>query len=279
MNFKIFSDLHIEFYDTTNLNKIKRNLERYFPQEESDKDTILLLAGDIGIYKNWDITYKPVFNYFSKRFKQVIAIPGNHSWYGSEIWDNEKEFLKDKQLPKNVLYGDNYSYLINDTIIIASCLWTDMNKENPLNMNYIQMRMNDYVKIKKSNDSDVYSPYKKCILAQDTIDRHKISKQFIIDELINANKNGIKNKIILSHHAPSYQSISNIYKSDSLNSAYCNDLDDIMIEYGVNLWCHGHIHTNLDYMIENTRVICNPFGYHNYQVNPEFDYKLKINID
>ena len=69
MKFKIFSDLHIEFYDTTNLNKIKRNLERYFPQEESDKDTILLLAGDIGIYKNWDSTYKPVFNYFSKRGK------------------------------------------------------------------------------------------------------------------------------------------------------------------------------------------------------------------
>ena len=43
-----------------------------------------------------------------------------------------------------MIYGDDFSYQIDkDTIIIGCCLWTDMNKENPLFMNYAQGAMND----------------------------------------------------------------------------------------------------------------------------------------
>ena len=284
MKFKIFSDLHLEFYNTSDVRKIKRILENYFPAEENDKETILLLAGDIGTYKQWDLTYKIAFEIFSKQFKQVFAIPGNHSWYKSDIWGQENEFLKDKKLPKNVIYGDDFSYQIDkDTIIIGCCLWTDMNKENPLFMNYAQGAMNDYVYIKKpyeTNDMSVYQTYhKKTIIAQDTFDRHIKSKQFIIDKLNYACEQGIKNKIILSHHAPSFQSVDNQFRGDALNPAYCSDLESIMVDYNVTLWCHGHQHTSNDYMIENTRVIINSFGYHGYEVNPKFNPNLIIELN
>jgi hypothetical protein len=33
----------------------------------------------------------------------------------------------------------------------------------------------------------------------------------------------------------------------------------------IKLWTHGHTHELFDYMIGDTRVVCNPRGYINYE--------------
>ncbi len=287
MKFKIWSDLHLEFYNSSNINKIIRILSRYFPEQEDDKNTILLISGDIGTYIKWDLTYKIVFETFSKRFKKVIAVPGNHSWYESDIWNNETDFLKDKNIPENVFYGDNFFVdLDKNTRIIGSCLWTDMDKENPLFLKYIERMMNDYNLIREKSSSeykrDKFGSYEyknsKPIKSFQTLERFKKSKEFIISTLEDANKNNIKNKIILTHHAPTFYSVDSRYRDNKSNPAYCSNLEDIMFDYDVTLWVHGHIHGSNDYMVGNTRVVSNPFGYHNYDVNPEFNSNLIIDI-
>ena len=46
----------------------------------------------------------------------------------------------------------------------------------------------------------------------------------------------------------------------------------------MKLWIHGHVHNNFDYMIGDTRVICNPRGYEMYQENFEFKPDFEVDI-
>jgi hypothetical protein len=55
-----------------------------------------------------------------------------------------------------------------------------------------------------------------------------------------------------------------------LSTSYASNLEDIIEKYdNLKLWCHGHMHENCDYMLNGTRIICNPRGY--YTENPYFN--------
>ena len=44
------------------------------------------------------------------------------------------------------------------------------------------------------------------------------------------------------------------------------------------LWVHGHTHSSFDYNIHGTRVVCNPRGYEDHDLNPEY-YDIIIDLD
>ena len=68
---------------------------------------------------------------------------------------------------------------------------------------------------------------------------------------------------ILGHHAPSHKSIHPKYQNqDVMNHAFVNRLDEYIIDHPqIKLWVHGHVHDCWDYMIGDTRIVCNPRGY------------------
>jgi hypothetical protein len=174
---------------------------------------------------------------------------------------------------------DNDHIILGDTMIIGACLWSDFDNGNPTIMNFCQNRMNDYNLIKKPSVSEMYTSWSRStIRPQDVLDKFKISKNYIIEMLEKANELGIKNKIVVTHHAPSFQSVDTRYRDDSLNPAYCSSLEEIALTYNVNLWTHGHQHCSNDYMIGDTRVICNAFGYHAYDTNDDFKHDLVIEL-
>jgi hypothetical protein len=84
--------------------------------------------------------------------------------------------------------------------------------------------------------------------------------------------------VVVGHHAPSWKSIHPKYANQQMtNSAYASNLEDVMLDNPhVALWTHGHVHHCWDYMIGDTRVICNPHGYPNE--NPDFDPNLLIDL-
>jgi hypothetical protein len=49
----------------------------------------------------------------------------------------------------------------------------------------------------------------------------------------------------------------------------------------VQLWIHGHTHDSFDYLLNGTRIVCNPRGYARSGVNenPLFDPDLIIPVD
>jgi hypothetical protein len=77
-------------------------------------------------------------------------------------------------------------------------------------------------------------------------------------------ENKDKRCVVVGHHSPSFQSVSDEYKSEYLmNGAYHSSLEEVMLDRPqIKLWTHGHTHHPFDYVIGETRVVCNPRGYH-----------------
>jgi len=45
------------------------------------------------------------------------------------------------------------------------------------------------------------------------------------------------------------------------------------------LWCHGHMHSDVDFTKYGTRVVCYPFGYYNETKRDLKNYGLIIDTD
>ena len=130
-------------------------------------------------------------------------------------------------------------------------LWTNFNLfGNPgIARHTATLEMTDYKKIRLS--SVVFSKTTPC--------RHgRFTSQIV--ELVKRGNDKIcrEKRVIVTHHAPSKISIPHAHREQTVSAAYASHLDDFVAESGALLWIHGHLHTQKDYKIGNTRVICNP---------------------
>jgi Icc-related predicted phosphoesterase len=56
------------------------------------------------------------------------------------------------------------------------------------------------------------------------------------------------------------------------------DVSNEIIDHGPDLWVHGHTHNSFDYILGKTRVVVNPYGYKDVEVNPQYDKQLVIEL-
>ena len=66
-----------------------------------------------------------------------------------------------------------------------------------------------------------------------------------------------------------------------MNGGYASELSDYILDHPqIKVWCHGHIHYAFDYMIGDTRIVCNPYGYHNSRNNEPtgFNADCKVTV-
>lgn len=66
--------------------------------------------------------------------------------------------------------------------------------------------------------------------------------------------------VIVTHHAPSLQSIGPKWQGHFLNPFFANNLDFSMFP-NTKLWIHGHMHSPMDYAQDGIRVLAHPWGY------------------
>ena len=256
---RILSDLHLEFYN----HKIPMSYngrdmeERYFLSKTDDEaDQHLLLAGDIMTVKT-SFYWKHLIEDWSKRFKSVTVIAGNHEFYHSEYHQTLNYFADFYgSCGENVKFLHDNATLLPDSnyIIFGTTFWTNFNKGNLAEMMIAQRSMADYSCIKMAE---------RRLIPEDTIRFHEYSYRFL-DTFLKQFPHNVSSEhkaIVMTHHAPSFQSTHPKYKNSSLNSAFSSDKDHMIIAYQPKLWIHGHHHSSVDYMIDNTRVVCNPLGY------------------
>jgi Icc-related predicted phosphoesterase len=241
MKLKVLSDLHLEHCVACQV----------YPVGEGD---VLVLAGDILCAKHFktDGYIHQVYDRFlsdcSKNYDKVLYVLGNHEFYGYN-YEGAKRKLKDN-LPHNFHLLDNDTITINNWNFIGFTFWTDFRNENALEMMEAAQCMNDYKVIR------ITPKYRK-LNPSDTLAFHKESKKYLLKQLQTLNEN----VFVISHHAPSYQSIPQEYRKNS-NGAYCSNLDDVIVNHPqIKYWAHGHTHNAFNYMIDGCRVVCNPGGY------------------
>ncbi len=249
MRIQIVSDLHLEFSDINIQNT-----------ENAD---VLILGGDIMVASK---VHKPESEYgkrfrdflsrVSFQFPHVVYVMGNHEFYSDgKFFDSIEDMRAACAVHNNVYLLERDTKTIDDVVFVGGTLWTDMNKFDPLTLHAVRDMMNDYRAI--VNDKAGYRHLKPA----DTVERHRMTRDYI-KQIVSENKD--KKIVVVGHHTPSFQSCHEQYKHDYLmNGAYHSDLTDIMLDNPhIKLWTHGHTHHCFDYMVGETRVVCNPRGYH-----------------
>jgi predicted phosphodiesterase len=244
------SDLHLEFDHTI-----------IIPNAGAD---VLVLAGDICMakYIEDDIDF---FEQVSKDFKDIIYVMGNHEHYRYLYNDVVSDVKKALEAYPNIHVLNNESIVINGVKFIGSTLWTDMNKGDPMTLYNIRHMMSDYQIIKyRDNLGNYYT-----LRPENTYAAHQEAVHFIEEEL-NIDDMPV---VVVTHHSPSLLSIHSKYKDEKImNGGYSSDLSH-MFNSNLKLWIHGHTHHPFDYMVMDTRVVCNPHGYpneHDVNFNPEW---------
>lgn len=239
---------------------------------------ILILGGDIlcarHFRKNGPLrsVYTDFLKKCSDNFKNVLYIAGNHEAYGYN-YEGSWEVLKEN-LPKGVSLLENDHVKIQDWVFLGCTLWADFRGGNALEMMEAAQCMNDYKIIR-------ITPKFRKMYPEDTYRFHNQSRYYLEEKI----KEFKDDKVwVLTHHAPSYQSVHEKYKrSGIVNGAYVSHLDDMILAHPqIRVWSHGHTHNSFDYQIGNCRVVCNPRGYYNgfntADLNLDFDSNFEIDL-
>ena len=262
MKVRVCSDLHLEC------------CEHGHGVPDLGEGDVLILGGDIlcarHFKKNGPLhkVYDDFLQKCVKNFDEVLYIQGNHESY-SFHYDTTFNVLKE-HLPKSIHLMENSVVKIKDIVFLGATLWTDFRNENPLEMMEASRFLNDYKTIR------IGSNYRK-LRPEDTLEFHKKSKQFLLDTLPMFENQKVW---VLSHHAPSYQSISTKYRMETTNGSYASDFDDLILSHPqIKYFSHGHTHESFDYRIEECRVICNPRGYYNSYNNSGLNLNFNPNFE
>lgn len=275
MRINLISDLHLEFGDLT------------LPGGD-----VLILSGDVLEAKHLKmVDYTPEIVALNERmgvkshrymkffyeecakYKDVIYVIGNHEHYGFRF-DKTYNHLKE-HLPANIHLLEKESLELNGVLFIGATLWTNCNNADSITMYTLKHSMNDYRLVQN------YYPDKNLY--------HKLIPEFTYADHIKAVRyieqtakaNPEKTVVVCTHHAPSFQSIGEQFKSDKhMNGGYASDLSELILENpNIKVWTHGHTHAVFDYKIGECRVLCNPRGYYGYehraqQFDPTFGFDV-----
>jgi Icc-related predicted phosphoesterase len=231
MKVHVLSDIHVEFEP--------------FDAPETDAD-VVVLAGDIHVGKKgleWALEQFPN--------KPVVYVLGNHEYYKQAV-PRHTEKLRELSSGTNVHILEQDSLILDGVTFMGCTLWTDFQLFGDLRIAGYEadQRMTDYKQIR-------VSPQFRRLRSMDTAAIHHRSRRWLESQL----KEAQNDVVVVTHHAPSPKSLPDSDRDDILSAAYASNLDEFVEHSEASLWIHGHIHASSDYLLGNTRVICNSRGY------------------
>lgn len=227
----IVSDQHFEF---------RRGQEEdlYFEQVPAAGAKIAIVAGDLDL--GW---YQGSFTENMKRlcsmFEKVYYVPGNHDYYECQDIRVVDAIIDDlpNQAPNLTILKTGHVYDFGDgRRILGDAMWVKDTQALRDSKRYI----NDNFRIP--------------LFWQFMPEKNRKFVAWLNEELREGD-------IVVTHHLPSDQSTPLKWRGSPTQPWFVCDMEGLILERKPAYWIHGHTHTRCDYMIGQTRVICNPVGY------------------
>jgi Icc-related predicted phosphoesterase len=283
MKIAVASDLHLEFGDIDITN-------------DSQAD-VLILSGDICVAADLDMRdrrqtesgfarhrserFHEFFERCAANFPHVIYIMGNHEYYHSDFATELGEVRRKLAHLNNLYILEREIKVIDDVTFIGGTLWTDMNNSDALTLYHMRTMMNDFRVIQNSavpvhfrTQEGEFKTRTAKFSPEDAVAEHVKMKEYIqvVTAMLGKNTNKY---VVVGHHAPSRRSTHEMYAHDTImNGGYSSDLDQFIEDRPqIKLWTHGHTHHVFDYVIGETRVVCNPRGYAGHEARAD-EWKL-----
>lgn len=220
----------------------------------------------------------------------VIFVPGNHEYYHGNF-NSVNTYLASLNSPFTVRNPNNsrldngysnFHFLNNRKVIIdgvrflGGTMWTDFNLYGPTAEAVARMDskryINDFACI--TVDDEKHYGVERDFTVEDVKRLHDEWEKWIKFELHNQDDNGLKT-VIVTHFCPHEFSVHPRWKFSSITPYFTSNKEHLM--GFADLWLHGHTHDSHDYIIEGTRVVCNPRGYGSENAG-DFINDLVINI-
>jgi UDP-2,3-diacylglucosamine pyrophosphatase LpxH len=198
------------------------------------KGDTLVLAGDVGEFQWWKLPFF-ILEELCDKYENVLFVPGNHDYYYSTFVEANERFAELDSKMEHFHFLNATEKIIDGVTFAGATLWFPYDPLNPLHTRYLS----DFSLIRGGFDPQVY-------------DVHREHVAFL---------SGTKAEVIITHHMPSEKSVHPRFENDSLNRFFVSNQEEIMYRNQPKLWIHGHTHHRFDYMVDKTRVICNPLGY------------------
>jgi predicted phosphodiesterase len=254
MKLNILSDLHLSLGSLA------------IPDNDADA---VILAGDIA-------RPREAVSWARGFAKPVLYVPGNHEFYGSTIAGAVDE-LKRQCAATNIRVLDNDEAIIRGVRFLGTTLWTDFmlfgdGETRAAAIGDALRLMRDFTRIRVGEALEAsFTPADSAALFNvhsGWLDR-KLTEPYA------------GSTVVITHHAPSRRSIHPRFADSLLNACFVSDAERLIDGKRARLWIHGHTHDSFDYVLNGTRVVCNPRGYAKDGVNenPSFDANFQVEID
>lgn len=238
MNMLVISDIHADALDDRG---------HQFVADLADAD-IVVVAGDLGTKK----TIVQTLGALCKKFDDVVYVYGNHELYYNHISKLFYQLRSVQAKMSNFHWLDNGKVTIGNREFVGCTMWFPDDTVNAL----YRMYLSDFTAI-PSFVPWVYRENERALryLAETVTSR----------------------SIVVTHHAPSMQSVTPEFIASLLNRFFvCERGEEIIRTRSPTLWVHGHVHGACDYTFGSTSIVCNPLGYPDEQTGFMYDKIVKI---
>jgi hypothetical protein len=286
MKIAIASDIHLEFGDI--------NLEN------TNSANVLILSGDICVAADMDMRdrrqtelgfaryrserFHDFFERCSANFPHVIYVMGNHEYYHSDFATELDEVRRKLEYLPNLYILEREVKVIDDVTFIGGTLWTDMYNQDSLTLYHMRTMMyvfrvftNSTTPVHFRTSEGEFKTRVGKFSPEDSVEEHVKMKQYI-QSVVQGNHD--RKYVVVGHHSPSRCSTHEMYADDTImNGGYSSNMDEFITDHPqIKLWTHGHTHHVFDYVIGETRVICNPRGYAGHEARADEFELLTVEV-
>lgn len=228
---QVLSDIHCEFHKDLGVSWLQSLKPTEVDVALGDSPEVLIVAGDLSSIECFD----HIFMALCAMFPHVVYVTGNHEYYRHSPVEVHRKLEKMVKLYPNLHWLNNSSVVINGVKFLGMTLWF---RDDPLNVMFEQ-NMGDFLVIKD---------FKPWVYKQNEKSLEKLRTEIDVD-------------VVVTHHLPHPDCVSHFYRGSSLNRFFLCDVSNEMASLKPRLWVHGHTHGDRDFMVGETRIVCNPMGY------------------
>lgn len=279
MKIDFLSDIHIDFW-VREINpqspKFQKQMDNLFEITNIKGGDVFIIPGDLGHYFTQDTEF---LKRLKSMYKYVLVTYGNHDMYlisksiknkyklnSMNRLNEMKQFCEDNDI---IYLEGNVVTLEGVTFAGTGMSWDDSYYEFLRGAKPSEELLFEKFKDIMNDANLIYGGSDNYSISTAYGGRHKVSSfnpfEFFRNEkdklhdICNSKKNI---DVMISHYSPVVPpNIPDEFKRDISSTFYYFNGEEEIKKINAKYWLFGHTHVRYDFIHNNTRFLCNPFGY------------------
>jgi Icc-related predicted phosphoesterase len=179
----------------------------------------------------------------------IVFVLGNHELCGHDFHDLRAEDYE--KIGVTLLHAGRPSVVVGGVRFVGTTLWTNFEiaDDRAASTSWFNREMPD------AKDIDLGM---RRLRARDVAAQHGV-ELVAIEGVLAQPFDGPT--VMVTHHAVHRLSLRDPDNVQASDGSYASDLGGVIERHKPAFWVHGHTHDFRDYMVDRTRIVCNPRGY------------------